>query len=268
MKKLDWKKILILIVAVVLVVGLIIFAVNKFGKDKITEEQFKTAEDISIKYITYMTLGYNNNYNGVDILFSKDKTTYEDLTTANILTTAIRYSIDKLNPSVDSIVVNQVAQEGYNTDDYTIYEGATIRQAIKEVFGVDFENQSSVNEVNFGYDYIYLSDYDVYLSRKSSYYYEPTEKLYVTYKKLDSKQVKNNIEIEIAVAYIFDMNGDNSKLVYTSDANGNEVVLETTGDANTTNYDIPEDSIDKFQKYTITLKKVNDKYVFDNIAKK
>ena len=82
----------------------------------------------------------------------------------------------------------------------------------------------------------------------------------MNYRIIETTKIKDTLKTKVAIAYIYDNNG---KLVFTSDSTGNNIVFENEDN----NYDIPDEEVSKFTQYTITLKKSDDKYVFDNIRK-
>ena len=96
---------LILILIIVIAAVAIFFVINKVANQetKANEEETKIANEASIDYITRLTLGVGSNYNGIDILFKKDRVTYDDLNAGNILTVAYEYAVNNLNTGISSI---------------------------------------------------------------------------------------------------------------------------------------------------------------------
>ena len=74
------------------------------------------------------------------------------------------------------------------------------------------------------------------------------------------KTTTNNdkLNTELAVAYVYFYN---NKYYFTKDANNKEKVYESD------KLELQEDKLNEFEHFTITLKKVNDDYVFEKISK-
>ena len=261
MKKMDWKKILVLIAIVALIAVLLFFLVKKEDDKEVkaSEEETKIAENIIEEYLLSLTEGYNTPYSGIDVLYSKDKTTFEDLSAGNIIRAAINYAnLNNLDTSVSGNIIENI-KDTYDMNEYSPYNAKAIRQAIKELFGKDF-NGSSIDEPNYLYNYFYVEEYDIYLSGKNDNTVELDTNHSMNYRIIETTKIKDTLKTKVAIAYIYDNNG---KLVFTSDSTGNNIVFENEDN----NYDIPDEEVSKFTQYTITLKKSDDKYVFDNIRK-
>lgn len=266
MKKIDWKKLLLLILIVVAVIVIVFVVTKTINKknDNPTEDQISYAEKLTINNICNLTKGYGTRYGGIDVLFRHDKVTYEDLSTSNVLNAAVRFAEDNLNPEISpAIIYNVEKQTPYRTSQYKFYTGDIIRQAIKELFGIDYENKVSKTELNYGYNFVYLSEFDVYLMSQNEYFQEKEENYDMTYTIISTTKEKkeNQLKTEIAVAYTI-KNGD--KLLYLKEADADNAVYET----NLKDTEITSDKLDEFNHYIITLKQVDGKYIFDSITKK
>ena len=265
MKNFDVKKLFVLILIIlVIAVGIFFIVKNLGGNKKPTKEETENAETLSIDYYANLTRGYSSSYGGLDILFQREKTTYDDLETAAILNSAINYAIDNnIDLSVATSIISDLGTEaGYeNIDDCLVYKGEGVRKAIKELFGVDFKDTSSVDNLSFLYNFMYDSIYDVYVVERND-----VEDLYETQRAIDYKIIetvknKDKVTTTIAIAYVYN---DAGKIMYAKDPNGKEIIVE-----NAEKEEFPEDKVDEFNKYDITLKETEDnKFVFDSIELK
>lgn len=263
MKNIDKKKLALFIGIIIILVALIVLIIIKsITKEKpVSDEESNTISKITLNYINKLTLGYDTDFDGIDFLYTKDETKYKDLSTSTILTVAARYTNNELNNSIPNTTLDSISQsKNIDPNKYTFYTGENIRTAIKNLFNVDFANTSSLGAENYLYGYTYLSEYDMYLQSK-------TIKENQTYdNQLDFKIIKtvkttkNTYKTTMAIAYV---NIDNNKLKYAKDSNFENIIFETTLD----NAGIPEDKVNEFEKFTITYKKVNNQYTFDNIKK-
>ena len=258
MKSDRLKKIAIVIVIIALIVGAIIFLRKGSKPNKAEEEQVATIDNI----ILTLKDGYGTSYNGRELLFEKDKTTYDDLSVGNVLLTATKYiSEKKIDNNISLAAVETVEKKyGYSIKQYTFYKGEAIRTAIKELFGKDFEDQSTMPEMNFIYDFIYLNDFDIYLKGKNSTHVPSQDSNYIKTKTISTRKEKDTIISEIAVAFILKTN---EKYIYSDTANNSNRILELDKVD-----EIPEKELDKFPHFIITLKVDGDNYVFESIAKK
>ncbi|MBQ8659463.1 MAG: hypothetical protein IJ475_01305 [Bacilli bacterium] len=260
MKNLDWKKLAILIgiiIAVIAVIVLIIKGVT--GETKATKEEATAAETIAINNIFNLTLGYETKYSGIDILFSKDKLTIEDITPSLLITSAIRYAVtNDWEITLDTYKLEQAKQLGYSLESYSPYDGETIRKAIKELYNIDFTNQSATDELNFRYNYYYIPTLDLYMKQTKSFY-NSEQGFYVDYKIIETTKKGDKIMTKIAIAYVY---SDGSKLTYTNDSNNNSIIFETEEETG-----IPDDKLESFDQFTITLKNVDGNYYFESIEK-
>lgn len=263
MKNIDKKKLALFIGILVILAALIILVIVKnISKEKpVTEEENNAISKITLNYIDKLTLGYDTDFDGIDILYTKDKTEYKDLSTSSILTVASRYINNELDNSIPNTTLDSIAKtKNIDTNKYTFYTGENIRLAIKNLFNVDFKDTTSISEENYLYGYTYLSDYDMYLQSKtikenSTYNNQLDFKIVKTV-----KTTKDTYKTTLAIAYV---NIDNNKIKYAKDSNFENIIFETTID----NAGIPEDKVNEFNQFIITYKKVNNQYTFESIKK-
>ena len=266
MKNIDFKKLLVFLV-IVLAIGLVIFAVVKLaGNNKsANDEETEILEDIGLTYLARLTEGYNSSYNGIDLLYANDKEVkYDQLSASSVLYLATRYIANK---EIDNVVNSAQVTEarkliGENAEGYTPYKGEAIRQAIKELFGVDFDNTSAVDEPGFGYNFYYFPESDIYL--KGANYtnlninYDADLKFHIV--KTNKNKKDKTLQVEYAVAYT--MINDEKMREFATDINGENVVaILEKKEA------FPADKVKEFDTYTITLKKDGDNYVFESFKK-
>mgnify|MGYP004455329133 FL=1 len=261
MKKLDNKKIILLVVLILVIALIIFFAIKQSSKNKngklANEEETKIAENATIDYITKLTYGQGTPYNGLDLLYSRDSVTYDDLTIGNVLTTAFEYAINNSESDVPNTVINALKKDGFDTDNMTIINGSSVRNAIKKIFGIDFDNKDYSAGINYKFQYFYNSEFDVYL-RSSTDLPISTDNTYLLYKIIKTTTNNDKLNTELAVAYVYFYN---NKYYFTKDANNKEKVYESD------KLELQKDKLNEFEHFTITLKKVNDDYVFEKISK-
>ncbi len=265
MKNIEWKKLIVLLIIIVAVIGIVVLIANLLNKDGDvpTNEQKTSAEKLTINNICNLTKGYGTMYDGIDVLFSHDKVTYEDLSVSNVLNAAVRYAKDNLDTEISPATIYQIEKATpYRSSVYEFYTGEIIRQAIKELFGVDFENKTSRPEFNYGYSFIYISEFDVYLMTTNEYYKEKDENYGIAYHIISTTKDKktNNLKTEIAVAFTVI---NDSKKLFLKEPDADKAVYES----NTEDSEIEESKINEFNHYTITLKDMDGKHVFDSIEK-
>ena len=267
MEKGNKKSIIFGIIIAILAIAAVIFVALFNSRDKeVPEEQLNSVTDIFEYYIFSMTKGYPTQYMGIDTLYSKDETKYEDLHYNAILNAAAIYASEQLDNSINNdvkaIVTNTYGYKDEST--YTLFKGESIKEAVKILFGKDdFEHGTGINDGSFGYDFTYLYEVDLYVREDNNSLYVDNDEHFLDYKILDSKSLKDDkVEVTVAIAYVHKFD---QKVIYTSDSKGNEVVFETTP----TKYGIPDNKEDKFQKYTVTFKtdKNNKTYSFESIKK-
>ena len=193
MKKLDNKKIILLVVLILAIALVIFLAIKQSSKKKdgklANDEETKIAETATIDYITKLTYGQGTAYNGLDLLYNRDSVTYDDLTVGNILTTAFEYAVNNSESEVSNTVINALKNDGFDTDNMTIISGSSIRNAIKKIFGVDFDNKDYSAGINYKFQYFYNSEFDVYL-RSTTELAVNTDNTYLLY-----KIIKTTIEL-------------------------------------------------------------------------
>ncbi len=266
MKNIDFKKLLVFL-GIVLAIGLVIFGIVKIAGNKkgANEEQKEILEDIGLKYIARITDGYNSNFNGVDLLYGNEKEiTYEDLTVSSVLYVATKYITDKeIDNAVSSVAVDKCREMiGPEAENFTPYKGEAVRQAIKELFGVDFDNTSAVDEAGFGFNFYYIPDYDIYLKGINYTNFSHDYDFDLMFHTVKTAKVKKGDKLQIEYAVAYTMINDGQKRDFATDVKGENIVatLEKTET-------FPEDKVKEFDTYTITLKKDGDNYIFESFKK-
>lgn len=267
MKNIDFKKLLVFL-GIIVAIGLVIFLVTRIGnkEKKTTEEETKILEEIGLQYIAKLTQGYITDYNGIDLLYNNDNVEYKDLSDASILNMAMSYVVKKdLDNSVPTSSLELMAKDYPNSiSEYSAYKGESVRKAIKELFGVDYENKEVIGELGFGYNIFYNSDFDIYLKGTNDQYktpnYDSTVKFYVTKTSKIKKKKEEKLKMEFVVAYT--RQNDAARIDYAKDPNGVTIVATINKEE-----DFPKDKANEFTKYSITLKKVDGNYVFESLKK-
>lgn len=261
MKNIDFKKLLVFIMIIVLIVLLVFAGIKFMGKEELDETSNKKINDVMNEYFSKLTEGYTSTYNGVDYLYAKDKTTAADLELKQILNMAIKYASDhNLDISVSIADLENINKEGIYGDinDYTSYNGEAIREAAKTLFGKELEKTSAISSNGFLYDYYYVPEYDIYLVKRNNVYDLTSNKQKVEYKVISTEKKKDKYITTIAVAYVYKT--DNATYYY-KDALGKE---EISNDSK----EFPEDEINKFDKYKFTLSlDDNGNYIFESVEK-
>ena len=168
MEKLDKKTIVgLIIAAIIVVIGIICLALfNSKGKPA-SEEELTAANNAYKEYVFSMTYGYGTKYDGIDKLYEKDETTYDTLHRNVILNAATRYATDHLEIAITKEKENALkTQYGY-TNNYVAYNGDAVKEAVKILYGKEWEHGSGLNDNLFGYDFNYIATLDVYVRTKS-----------------------------------------------------------------------------------------------------
>ncbi len=263
MKNVDFKKLFILIAIIVAIVA-VVFLITKLGNNetKLTEEESKVVENVSLNYILNLTEGYSSTYAGLDILFQRDEVKVDTLEVVEILNTAIKYARDNgFREDVEQSKIQALADSKKYGDvyEYSIYNAGDIRKAIKELFGIkDYNDRSVTENYNFIYDYYYDFDNDVYLVKRNDVKSNSVDEKGIDYKVISSVGTKDNkAKVTLAIGYT---TYNDKKYTYSADPAGETIIAEDVKE-------FPEDKIDEFQKYEITLKKVDKKYVFESMKK-
>lgn len=262
MKNVDFKKLFILLGIIAVIAIVIILIVNLSVKNKLTEEETKQIEDISINYYANLTEGYTTVYGGLDILYQRDEVTFDSLEEVEIINTAIKYASNNgLDTSVSDAKINalETTKKYGKISDYSIYNGESIRTAITALFGdIKYTDTSANNNYNFIYDYYYDNDSDVYLVKRNSVQSQTDTAQSIDYKVISTTAKDDKAIITFAIAYTYT---SDETTIYAKDSEGETQVSE-----NATEF--PEDKIDEFDKYEITLTKNSDgKYVFESMKK-
>lgn len=261
MKNVDFKKLFILI-GIIAVIAAVILLITKLGGKNLTKEETKNVEDASINYYANLTEGYATPYGGIDILFQKDEVTFDKLETREIINTSIKYATDKgFDTSISENKINLLkTNNNYGKiEEYALYNGESIRKAIKELFGdVEYIDASSTNNYNYLYDYIYDRKSDVYLVKRNSVKSQVDKNQSLEYKHISTKAKDKKAIVTLAITYVYN---DGKTSTYAKDPLGETIIAEEVKE-------FPEDKINEFDKYEITLSQTKDgKYVFESLKK-
>ena len=260
MKKFDFKKLLVFILIIAALVAVAFVLLKTVNKDKVEEE--KQAESSVSTYYLNLTKGYSTTYGGIDVLYSYDKTTYEDLKEQEIINTAVSYLNDHdINYTVSADVMSELKENGNygNLEDYRIYSGESIRQAAKELFDVD-DIKSNATPANYTLDIIYDIENDCYLITKNDVVSNEVSEASMDFSIVNTETKDNKLITTIAIAYVYD---DNGNIMYMKDPDGENVIVE-----NLEKKEFPKDKVNEFDKYKFTLKQTKDKkYVFESVEK-
>ncbi len=262
MKKFDAKKLLVFIIIIVILVALGFVILKFVNKDKVSETDKQTVEANVTNYYLNLSKGYSTVYDGLDVLYSYDKTTFEDLSEQEIIYTAINYlneSDINYTISADYMYGLKNSKAYSNIDDYHIYSGESVRQAVKELFGVD-TFQDTATPVNFMYDIFYDENYDCYLLKRNNVEDNKMDGASMDYSIISTENQDGKLVTTVAIAYVYN---DGENIMYMKDPEGTQVVAE-----NLEKKEFPTDKIDEFDKYKFTLKQTQDKkYVFESVEK-
>ena len=265
MKSINWKKFGIFTLIIIGIIALILLIIKGItSNNKVTEEEKEGISEIAINNVVNLTQGYDTVYDGIDVLFSSDKTTVDSLPNEIIINSAIRYiHLNDMDTSIDNgLLENIKLNEGYDPNVYTFYKAETIKSAVKELFDIDWKHTSATYELNFTRKFIYLPGYEVYavdnIEKTSS-----SNNFNIDTKEIETVKDKDIIKTTIAIAYIYN---DGTEYKYMKDSSGREVIYTTTDSIN--DNEIKEEYIDQFDKFEITLKEVDGRYVFVSIEKK
>ncbi len=262
MKNFDFKKLLVFILIIAALVALAFVLFKTVNKDKVTEENKQQAESSISTYYLNLTKGYSTTYGGLDVLYSYDKITYEDLKEQEIVNTAANYLSDhEINYTVSSDVMSQLKSSGkYGVlENYRIYSGESIRQAVKELFDSDTIT-SNAAPANFTLDILYDTNTDCYLITNNDVQNNEAAEASMDFSIVSTETKDGKLITTVAIAYVYD---DNGNIMYMKDPDGENVIAE-----NLEKKEFPKDKINDFDKYKFTLKQTKDKkYVFESVEK-
>ena len=262
MKDLDIKKLLVFI----LIIALLILAVLGLGKligkgAKPSKEVQEQVDKLYTEYYSSLTEGYVTDYEGIDYLFEKEKTTYDDLLKGAIINTAIKYAQEKeFDTSISTESSAMIAQD-YEGVTYSAYKAEAIRKAVKELFNKDLPNASVDGGLEYAYDFNYDEDADAYIMIPNDLVVVNAENTdEVRTKVLDTTKKGDKIIITLIVAYVNTDSGESN--IYYSEKSQSE--NSRVGESND---DFISEKDKDFQKYTMTLAKADNNYVFESIEK-
>ena len=262
MKKIDFKKFGVLVLLLLFIGGGIIFIINA---NKNNTKEIKLDDNIkkfTLNIVKNLKEGYLTSYDGVELLYNEKSVSWKDLTKGNKLNAARNYIFTyNLDTSVSDDIYTLVKKNNnYDSDDYILLPGKSIREAIKNISGEKFNDSSSRNEFNFIYDFIYISEYDVYLFTVNNNYMEHDNNSSVLMEITSSKENKKSIILDVVVYYAYNNNG---KYIYYDDSTmKNELFKEDKLIEK-----LDKKYLSKLKKYQITYKKDGKNYFFDNIKK-
>lgn len=263
MKNVDGKKLVVFILIVIALVGIVFLIFKATNKDKLTKEEKQNVENSVIDIYLNMTSGYSTMYGGLDVLYSYDKLTVNDLKEQELVYTAINY----LNNNNISYSISGDYMEGLkesnlygSLDDYRIYKGESVRQAIKDLFGLD-NIPMTERPANFLYDIYYNEAYDCYLlSENTKVTNNNDPNTTMDFSIISTEKKDGKLETTVAIAYVFNNNGN---IMYLKDPKGVTVIAEGL-----TAKEFPKDKIDEFDKYKFILNETSDKkYTFESVEK-
>ena len=261
MKDGNAKKILPVVIVLVVVALLVILGIVLIGSKKgkeVTGEKKESAEKLVNKYVSNITTGMGTAFGGTDVLFSKsDKQTYKDFDKVYILNIAAAYVVDE-GKAVEDEGLTSYVKRNYNYENFMVFKGEDIRNAVKAIFGEKLED-ASAELFNFDYAFDYDTQNDIYIRRHVGSVNTRTTDYMVYADAIKTVQKDKNLEVEVVVAYVY---GANKYYSFTKDSNFKSKVFESD------KYEMPKDKIDEFDHYIVTLKQDGDNYVFESIQKK
>ena len=263
MKNVDMKKLLVFILIIALLI-LAAFGVSKLvGKgSKPSKEVQEEVTNLATKYYATMTEGYTTEFNGIDALYSREKTTYDDINKAAIIYTAIRYAEDN---DIDLSISREAEinlEDLYGREDVVAYNAEQIRKIVKKLFNKDLVNKDYEGGITFAYNYYYDQDTDTYTVEGNPLaVLDEGDSLAVKTKVVDTVKKGDDIIVSLIVAYVYP--GEEGSYVYYSESDG----ADKNRVAETTKKEFVDEKDDSFNKYEITLKKASDGYAFESIEK-
>lgn len=263
MKNVDIKKLFVFILIIVILILIALGLGKLVGKGSTpSEEVRKEVENLTTNYFTTMTYGYMTEFDGVDVLYREDKTTYKDLNAAAVVNLAIQYAQDnKIDLSVNEFELKKI--ESTYKEKAPAYRATGVKQAVKELFGEDLEYINAEGFLEYKYNFIYDPDTDTFVQFENSYYDKNIrdESINVKTKIVETTKKGDKILVTLIVAYV--LTSEDNTYYYYSEASGSDASL--VGD--TTSKDFLKDKDDEFTHYTMTLKKNSNGYQFESIEK-
>ncbi|MGN1337753.1 MAG: hypothetical protein ACI4WW_04680 [Candidatus Coprovivens sp.] len=265
MKNFDWKKIAIIVGIAIVLVLVLALVINNSNKEKeASKEDREIIEKLTDNYIKYLKVGNTTEYIGMDLLFSKDEIKLDDLTDGDILGMAFRYIINETDKEIITkelrlnLQLNEIDPDSYQY----ILKSEDIKETVKKLFGIEWENKNYQSTGTEYYNYYYNEFLDIYLQEINEKYkninFEEIGDVYT--RTLKVTKDKKEAKIKIAVAYVEEQ--DEQQAFY-KDSKRKEHIYTT----NSIEEEIREDEIERFDTYTITYKVDGDNYIFDNIKK-
>ena len=259
MKNFDKKKLAALIVIVVLLI-LAIFGIVKLVQKNsgLTKEAEEKIEETITNYFTKLSIGYSSVYGGLDFVYDAKEAEYKNLNPGSVLELAIKYAETNdsdmaVNSAVYDFIKTEIGKEG------VAYNAKAIQDAVKVLFGKDFELTDYFGGADFLYDYYYLEDYNAFVKVRNDVKDATSANTSMDFYVVSHKKNKDTVVSTIAVAYVYK---SGSKYTYSKDKNGSKAIVENLDEIK-----FPTDKADEFNKYEITTKKVSDHYEFVSIKK-
>ena len=259
MKNFDAKKLLVflLIIAVVALIGFGLFKLIQ-GASKPSEKEQSASETLAVKYYLNLTNGYNDVFDGIDILFSKDKYSVEDIPLEAKYNICIKYAMNnELDLFPDDYVISSITNG--QSDGIAAYKIEAINEAAKKLFGEELKFENATNE-DFIYNYYYNDDYKVLLAKLNDRDDNGKTQNGIDYKIISTKKDGNNIVVEVAIAYVAIR--EDGTYTYSATSDYSKTIANGISE-----YKLPEDKVNEFPHYKITMAKANDSYVFKSIEK-
>ena len=212
----------------------------------------------SIKYFVNLSEGYDSKYNGVDKLFNKESFTKDSLNEGMMLTAAYRYAMDPKNNIDVSITPNEYAalEENINLEDAKVIKGQIIRDAIKVLFGIDYNNKG-YSGTGYKYTYTYDSYNDMYVRKAEANSADSNNSILPIV--ISNSKKDDTIVTKVAIAYV---NENGNKYEIYSDSE-NRDLIKSVEEINID--DFTKKEVDKLSKFNVTCKDVDKNYTFEKI---
>lgn len=259
MKNIDFKKLFVLVILIVVAVLVIIGTTKLFkGIGKPNESVQEKIEEQITNYFAKSTIGHSSVYNGLDLLYDEDSVKVEDMDLGSLIEIAIIYA----NKNDKNIIADNTAAESLKKMikiETTGYKGEELRKIVKELFDVELPKDSIMAEANYLYNYYYAEEEDTYIKAAADTYDLSVEGSTMDFYVVETKKKGKNFVSTVAVAYVY-YNGNS--YIYASDKNGSNIVEKDLGALV-----FPEKKVDEFTKYIFTTKKVDGNYVLVSVEK-
>lgn len=261
MKNIDFKKLLVLIVivavAIIAIIGTAKLFKNIGGPSKKVKEQIETR---ITEYFAKSSLGHSTIFSGVDLLYDKDKVEVKDINYGSMIEVALLYANDnKIDLSVDND--DAEALKKLIKVEPTAYDAKKIREIIKDLYDIDFPEESIMANVDYVYNYYYINKDETLLKAESGVHNLKNDESSLDFYAYDTKKGKDKdtYVTTVAVAYVYTSAYGST---YSKDKNGTTIIEKDLKEKK-----FPKDKVDEFTKYEFVTKKVGDNYVLVSISK-